>query len=100
MAACALPRVWSFVGGKKKIGTMWKGQKKIMISKKWDGAVPPCQLQFLSAKLFIWLAMASTATKTKPSWVVVELCFILSSQREPNYMEVFFKKVLLCFTLS
>lgn len=92
VAACAVPRVWSFVGGKKKIGTMWKGQEKIMISKKWDGAVLPCQLQFLQAKLFIWLAMATTTTDTRPSWVAVELCFILSFQKEPNSMEVFLKR--------
>lgn len=97
VAACAVPRVWSFVGGKKKIGTMWKGQKKIMISKKWDGAVPPCQLQFVEAELFIWLAMAATTTNTKEPWIPVELSFILRFQKEQNYMEGLLKR---CFHAS
>lgn len=41
--------------------------------------------------------MAATTTNTKQSCVTVALCFILSFQKEPNYVEVFLKR---CFYAS
>lgn len=59
MVACAVPRVWVSVGGKRKMGTMWEAQTKSCLGRNETVAVTSCLHFLLQSKWVLFLCLVS-----------------------------------------